>query len=547
MTEEHNATLIALEQMIPKIIHYCWFGKGLMPKSQKDCIKGWQKLMPDYKIMRWDESSFDLNKHPLAKYACEVRKFALASDVCRYNVLTEYGGIYLDTDVEVFRRFDDFLHYNFFSGIELYNEFKTEHIEDIYLNPDGTAKDPSNDVPRLEILTSSMGCCPGHEMIRDIRDYYESMPASAEYALNYRQYVNNDRLVARYLSRYGFRYKDVTQEFGDGMVVFGTGVFGHAFCPNSTYTVSYHHNAATWEQERWTRTQKVGFFFDKLGLLPVYKKYKALKKKIKKRLRSPVQGEIWCLHRVVPERSVFPSNRELEITPDYLVGLIENYKSKRWKFVDIDTILNKSTFFGSKRVNISFDDGFKDVYSYAFPILKRYGIPFTIYLSSGFPEGTADIWWMQLEQLVAGDVEKFEAIMKSAYDSDRPMADVMHELTGSGIDLSLTKDLALSWEQLKEMAESGLCTIGSHALSHPGLTRLPENKVVSEIMDSKTVIEQRLSVSVKHFSYPHSMYDDSVISVIKDCGIASAAVGYGGRIRRGDNCYILNRKHIVQQ
>ena len=49
--------------MIPKIIHYCWFGKGVMPKSQRDCIKGWKKLMPDYQIMRWDESNFDYNQY----------------------------------------------------------------------------------------------------------------------------------------------------------------------------------------------------------------------------------------------------------------------------------------------------------------------------------------------------------------------------------------------------------------------------------------------------------------------------------------------------
>ena len=109
--------------MIPKIIHYCWFGKGLMTQSQKKCIEGWKKLMPDYAIMRWDESSFDLERFPLAKYACEVKKYALASDVCRYNVLSKYGGIYLDTDVDVFERFDKLLDCNFFTAIELYHEF----------------------------------------------------------------------------------------------------------------------------------------------------------------------------------------------------------------------------------------------------------------------------------------------------------------------------------------------------------------------------------------------------------------------------------------
>lgn len=242
--------------------------------------------MPDYEIKRWDESSFDLDKFPLAKYACEVKKYALASDVCRYNVLSEHGGIYLDTDVEVFKRFDEFLDCNFFTAIELYNEFTQERIAEQYLNDDCTPKDPSRDVPRLEVLTSTMGCCPGFEMIVEIRNYYNSAEASPERALHYRDWVNNDRMVARYCAQRGFKYKDETQHFGDRMVVYGTGIFGHAFCVNLAYTVSYHHNAATWETERWTRTQKISFFFDKMGLLPVYKWYKSLKKSVKGLLRK---------------------------------------------------------------------------------------------------------------------------------------------------------------------------------------------------------------------------------------------------------------------
>lgn len=253
-----------------------------MPQSQKKCIAGWEKLMPDYKIMRWDESTFDINRFPLAKYACNVKKYALASDVCRYNVLAEYGGIYLDTDVEVFQRFDQFLDCNFFSGIELYREFETEHIAEQYLNEDGTPLVPNTDIPRMEILTSSMGCCPGFEMIVKIRDYYNSVEASPERALHYREWVNNDRLVARYCAERGFKYKDLTQHFGDGMVVYGTGVFGHLYCVNPEFSVSYHHNAATWESEGWTRAQKTRFFLDKIGLLPLYKLYKKLKNRILK-------------------------------------------------------------------------------------------------------------------------------------------------------------------------------------------------------------------------------------------------------------------------
>lgn len=533
--------------MIPKIIHYCWFGKGLMPKSQKDCIKGWKKLMPDYTFMRWDESTFDLDAHPLAKYACEVKKYALASDVCRYNVLTEYGGIYLDTDVEVFKRFDDYLQYNFFSGIELYNEFVEEHIQEKYLNPDGTAKDPTKDVPRLEILTSSMGCCQGHEMIKEIRDLYESMPASAEYALNYREHVNNDRLVARYLSHYGFRYVNETQEFGDNMIVMKTGTFGHAFCPEKGYTVSYHHNAATWEQERWTRTQKMAFLFDKVGLLPVYKSYKSVKRKIKKHLLHPVCGEIWCLHRVVDQRSGYNSNRELEITPDYLEKKITDYHKKGYRFVSIDNLLNHGVLSPAKRVNISFDDGFVDIFDKAYPIFLKYKIPFTVYLTTGFPDGNADLWWIQLERFAQGDAARFEEQMKQIYDSGLPMAAEMHRITSSECDAELCKSLSLTWEQLKEMVDSGLCTIGSHTCSHPGLTRIPEKEMKTELEESKKRIELMLGINVRHFSYPHSMQDETVVKALRETGYRTATLGYGGKIRKGDNPFLLNREYIIER
>ena len=263
--------------MIPKIIHYCWFGRGLMPKSQKDCIRGWQRLMPDYTIMRWDESTFPLDKYPLAKYACEAKRYALASDVCRYNVLAEYGGIYLDTDVELFQRLDKFLDCNFFSAIELYNEFEFEHVREQYLNEDGTAKDPAQDVPRLEILTSTMGCAPQFKLICDIRDWYNSAEASYERALNYRDWVNNDRMVARYLTQYGFRYVNETQHLQNNMVVYGTGLFGYAYSPDLRYEVSYHHNAGTWNMENWSKSKRKHFVLDKLGLLNLYLLYRKIR------------------------------------------------------------------------------------------------------------------------------------------------------------------------------------------------------------------------------------------------------------------------------
>ena len=266
--------------MIPKIIHYCWVGKGLMPKSQKDCIKGWKKLMPDYKIMRWDESNFDVNQYESTRLPYAAKKYAYVADVCRFNVLAEFGGIYLDTDVEVFKRFDDFLDCNFFSGIELYQEFEKGHIAEQYLNEDGTAKNPTQDVPHFEILTSTIGCVPNNPVICKIRDFYNNIYIDQEIMESYREHFNLDRLVARYLTQYGFKYKDETQHFGNKMVVYGTGTFGHAFCPTKTYSISYHHNAATWNSEKWDKKRKRELLLDKMGMLSLYKKLRAFKKKL---------------------------------------------------------------------------------------------------------------------------------------------------------------------------------------------------------------------------------------------------------------------------
>lgn len=104
--------------MIPKIIHYCWFGRGEMPKLMKKCLKSWKKFCPDWQIVRWDEDSFDVNSTLWTKQAYEARKFAFVSDYVRLKALHEMGGVYLDTDVELVQPIDRFLEHPAFSGFE---------------------------------------------------------------------------------------------------------------------------------------------------------------------------------------------------------------------------------------------------------------------------------------------------------------------------------------------------------------------------------------------------------------------------------------------
>lgn len=104
--------------MIPKIIHYCWFGGKEIPKPEQDYIASWHKFMPDYEFMLWNEENFDINSVVYVKEAYECKKYAFVSDYVRLWALDKFGGIYFDTDVEVLKPFDYFLGLPAFAGYE---------------------------------------------------------------------------------------------------------------------------------------------------------------------------------------------------------------------------------------------------------------------------------------------------------------------------------------------------------------------------------------------------------------------------------------------
>ncbi len=104
--------------MIPKTIHYCWFGKNPKPKSVLKCINSWKKYCPDYEIIEWNEENFDVNQNEYLKYCYENKKWAFLSDLARLLIIYECGGVYFDTDVEVIKNFDYLLEYDAFYGFE---------------------------------------------------------------------------------------------------------------------------------------------------------------------------------------------------------------------------------------------------------------------------------------------------------------------------------------------------------------------------------------------------------------------------------------------
>lgn len=104
--------------MIPKKIHYCWFGRGEKPELAKKCIASWKKFCPDYEIIEWNEDNFDLDCHGYTRFCYDNRKWAFLSDFVRLAVVCEHGGFYFDTDVELLKKPDALLQYDAFYGFE---------------------------------------------------------------------------------------------------------------------------------------------------------------------------------------------------------------------------------------------------------------------------------------------------------------------------------------------------------------------------------------------------------------------------------------------
>ncbi len=126
--------------MIPKIIHYCWFGKNPLPKLAKKCIRSWKKYCADYKIIKWNEENFDISSAPqYVQQAYKAKKWAFVTDYVRLKVVYDYGGIYLDTDVEIIKGIDHLLCNKAFFGFQDNNSIATglgfgsnKHTEILY-------------------------------------------------------------------------------------------------------------------------------------------------------------------------------------------------------------------------------------------------------------------------------------------------------------------------------------------------------------------------------------------------------------------------------
>lgn len=235
--------------MIPKVIHYCWFGKNPLPENLQKCIDSWRNLMNDYKIVVWDEKRFGCAEPTFVNEAYQLKKWAFVADYVRLYALFTEGGIYLDTDVQAIKRFDEFLNHDFFSSIECHPSIMKEQNTEDYLFQDGTSKKPFTPIPGIGMQSAFLGSQKGHPFLQKCLDYYKKQ----HFLLPDGSYFNQiiaPTILSMNAEQFGFKYIDREQNFDNGMHIYDSSVFAGRpdFKTDNSYAV--HYCVGSWKEEK---------------------------------------------------------------------------------------------------------------------------------------------------------------------------------------------------------------------------------------------------------------------------------------------------------
>jgi peptidoglycan/xylan/chitin deacetylase (PgdA/CDA1 family) len=242
-------------------------------------------------------------------------------------------------------------------------------------------------------------------------------------------------------------------------------------------------------------------------------------------------GHVLMYHRVdTDDRHVF--TKDLFVSPDSLERIIRYFRSRKIDIISLDECYARITSGKRERrfVVFTFDDGFKDNLTNALPVFEEYDAPFALFLTTGFPDHKIVLWSYMLEELVLDNAKIEFTDEGQNYSYDISTSDKKREvyreirnyiLSGDQKDLlprlknifntssedlfKLTRKLALSWEEVKELSDHPLLTIGSHTVNHLALRNLPESEAEREIGEALTTIEKRTGKPVLHMAYPYGM------------------------------------------
>ena len=243
-------------------------------------------------------------------------------------------------------------------------------------------------------------------------------------------------------------------------------------------------------------------------------------------------GAIFTLHHVRDDGGApgFAPNRILDVTTDFLDATLTQVRQAGYDIVSLDEVHRRlrEQDFSRRFVAFTLDDGYLDNYRLAWPVFKRHGAPFTVYVATAFPDGEALLWWEILERIIAaqprltveldGRTSHFDtattagkyAAWDTIYRALRRMPETAQRTTVARLAEQYAVDTrahcraqSMSWEILRELATDELVTIGAHTVNHYALAKLPEAAVIEEVTRSREIIEQRIGQRPEHFSYPY--------------------------------------------
>jgi peptidoglycan/xylan/chitin deacetylase (PgdA/CDA1 family) len=243
-------------------------------------------------------------------------------------------------------------------------------------------------------------------------------------------------------------------------------------------------------------------------------------------------GVILTLHHVRPPRpDAFQPNRLLEISPKFFERVLRLIRRMRVDVISIDEMHRRfiAGDFQRRFVVITIDDGYKDIKEFAYPLLQKYEVPFTVYIPTSFPDHLGELWWLGLEAVIArntrvslpinGEYRHFDCATVSqkcefggelyrylrSLKTEKEMREIVRELCARyKVDMAaFCRDLSMSWAEIAEMAEDPLVTIGAHTVSHSMLKKIPDEATVrAEMEQSRSVLEAALGRRPEHLAYP---------------------------------------------
>ena len=287
-------------------------------------------------------------------------------------------------------------------------------------------------------------------------------------------------------------------------------------------------------------------------------------------------GLVYMLHHITDKsQNGIPTNEDLKVSPTFLEKIILSYKAKGVDFISLDelsVILTSAQKPKHPFIAFTFDDGYLDNYIYALPIFERYKLPFAIFVATDFIDQKAILWWDVLEELVLhNDVMYYNRqslpchTFQEKWDTFRIIREDILKYDQSNLIGALQKafsnyhidwykpicEKAMTWDQIKELSQHPLCTIGGHTVSHPALNQLSDDDFRKEVRVGIEKLEKITGQKINHFAYPYGSPNEigeREYQLIKEFNFKTSFIAYGGCItEENKNNTHLPRVYLHEQ